>query len=396
MIQTVPAVVIGGSLNALGVVRSLNAGGVPTVLLETTHRCPGRWSRHCKFVRVPSLEGRALVDPLRALAIPGAERPVLALTDDRAVETVSSFRAELEDRFRILLPAAAMVPVLADKTAFHAFAEAEGLPVPRSVTLRGRADARLLDELVPPLVLKPANKARVAGSRFERVVRADTLAHARDVVAERVERTGGLLVQEWIDGPDNAIYFALFVCDPNSQLVAHFAGRKIVCEPPRVGSTAVCTAAGEDSGEIERIARRYIAAGRYVGVGGLELKRDQRDGRFVVVEPTVGRTDQQAEIATLYGVNIALAAYRTALGLPVEPPRRVAATFAWRTSRRHQIPPGELPTGTRVVDGYFRAGDPLPAAYYYGYERVAARLWHLVSQPERWRARAARIANGRW
>src|ERR1700722_7970362 len=78
--EMVPAIVVGGSLNALGVVRSLTSGGVPTILLETTDRCPGRWSRHCRFVRVKSLDGRALIDELKALsALSGqsGQRPVL-------------------------------------------------------------------------------------------------------------------------------------------------------------------------------------------------------------------------------------------------------------------------------------------------------------------------------
>jgi D-aspartate ligase len=379
----VPAVVVGGSLNALGVVRSLKAGGVSSTVVETTQRCPGAWSRHSRFLRVPSLEGRALVGGLLALANDGVARPVLALTDDRAVETVSGFRADLEDRFHLLLPAAEMVSTLADKTSFQSFAEAEGLPVPRSVTLRDRDDVSLLDGLVPPLVIKPANKARVADTEIERVVRADTLDEARAAVFERIARTGGLLAQEWIEGPDNGIYFSLFVCGPGGELVAYFAGRKIVCSPPRIGSTAVCTAASDESGEIERITRRYVAAARYAGVGGLELKRDQRTGRFVLIEPTVGRTDQQAEIATLYGVNIPLAAYRATLGLPVPPPARATGTFAWRRTPRHRAPLGELPSGTRVVDGYFRASDPLPAAYYYGFERLAVPLWNRMTRPLR-------------
>jgi hypothetical protein len=32
----------------------------------------------------------------------------------------------------------------------------------------------------------------------------------------------------------------------------------------------------------------------------------------------------------------------------------------------------------RALDGYFRWSDPLPALYYYGYERIARRLWRKV------------------
>jgi D-aspartate ligase len=387
----VPAVVVGGSLNALGVVRSLTSGSVPTLLLETTQRCPTRWSRHCRFVRVPSVEGRPLIEALGALSARLDERAVLIMTDDRAVEAVSSFREELEAGYHFKLPPKSMVPLLADKASFQLLAESEGLPVPRSAILRDSTEVSLLERLTPPLVIKPASKALVLNSDIERAVRVETLEQARAVVAERVLRAGGLIVQEWIDGPDTEIYFVLFVCDAESRMTAHFKGRKVVCEPPRVGSTALCTEAEDPTGELVRLTQRYLSTVGYVGIGGLEFKRDQRSGRFIIVEPTVGRTDWQAEIATLCGVNLPLAAYRTALGQPVEPAARAQSPVAWRSSRSYEAPPGELRPGTRLVDGYYRPSDPLPGLYYYGFERFAVRLWNLVSQPGRWYERATRL-----
>jgi hypothetical protein len=90
-------------------------------------------------------------------------------------------------------------------------------------------------------------------------------------------------------------------------------------------------------------------------------------------------------------VNLPMAAYRTALGQPVEPAARAQSPVAWRSSRSFEAPPGELAPGTRLVDGYYRPSDPLPGLYYYGFERVAVRLWNLVSQPGRWYERATRL-----
>ena len=57
------------------------------------------------------------------------------------------------------------------------------------------------------------------------------------------------------------------------------------------------------------------------GMGSIEYKWDDNHRRFVMVEPTVGRTDWQEEIATLSGVNIPLSAYRHEVGLPPIPDR---------------------------------------------------------------------------
>src|SRR5580704_3660982 len=63
-----PAVVVGGSLNALGVVRSLSVGSMPIYLLDTTRACAAGWSRYCRFVPIPALDGKALIDALIGLA----------------------------------------------------------------------------------------------------------------------------------------------------------------------------------------------------------------------------------------------------------------------------------------------------------------------------------------
>ena len=54
----------------------------------------------------------------------------------------------------------------------------------------------------------------------------------------------------------------------------------------------------------------------------MEYKRDRRDEKFYMVEPTVGRTDYQEEIATLNGVNIPAAAYLREIGDTVQQPFR--------------------------------------------------------------------------
>jgi predicted ATP-grasp superfamily ATP-dependent carboligase len=342
-------------------------------------------------VPVATLEGRPLVEALKALATDSEQRPVLILTDDRAVDTVSVHRDELAPMYRIQLPPEAVVPVLADKTHFQQFAEKVGLPVPRSVVVRHPSDLGQLTSLTPPLILKPANKALVLSGRIERAVRVDTIDEARAAVSRMLERAQSLIVQEWIDGQDTDIFFSFFVCDVQSRLMALFHGRKVVCAPPHIGNTALCAEAHDVTGELERLTRQFIAAAGYVGIGGIEFKRDQRTGRFVIVEPTVGRTDWQEEIATLCGVNVPLIAYFTALDQPVEALRREWRPFAWRSSRSYRAPAGQLAEGVRVVDGHFRITDPIPGIYYYGFERFAVRLWNLATQPGRFIERAARF-----
>jgi predicted ATP-grasp superfamily ATP-dependent carboligase len=296
-------------------------------------------------------------------------RPVLILTADSDVNTVSAFRSELEPYFRFTLPARDMVQKLFDKAEFQVLAELEGLSVPRGVILSNPSDLELILALKPPLVIKPADKTPlVTKLENDRPVRADNFTEAFRVARRMMERAGGLAVQEWIEGDDSDIYFTLFVCDAECKVTAIFSGRKLVCTPPEVGITAICAAAPEMDEELTRLSLQFIERVGYKGIGGLEFKRDRRSGRFLIVEPTVGRTDWQEEIATLCGVNIPLATYCTETGVPFKESAKRTSRVMWRSSVLHRLPAGMAPPGASLRDGYFRLNDPLPGLYYYAIE----------------------------
>jgi D-aspartate ligase len=372
----VPAVVVEGTLNGLGVVRSLSAGGMPIYLIDTTARCAARWSRHCHYVQVPSLNGAALVDALRTLGRQLACRPVLILTGDESVNTVSEFREQLAPLYRFSLPSADMVRTLADKTLFHQLAECEGFAVPRSVCLNSVNELALISRLTPPLVVKPADKTLVLHGVVERAVRAATAAEAQRAAARMLAAARSVIVQQWIDGADSDICFSLFSCDDRAQPVGLFVGRKLLCSPPAIGSTALCVAAPEVAAELSAATREFIARVGYRGLGSLEFKFDRGSGRFQIIEPTVGRTDWQEELATLCGVNLPLISYLTALEqspptVPLQPAR-----FAWRQSLGFRT---RLAPDVAAVDGFFRWSDPLPGLYYYLFEGALVRLWKKAS-----------------
>jgi D-aspartate ligase len=355
-----PVVVVGGVLTALGVVRSLASAGIPVYLACHTRFCPAGLSRQCTLLRVPDLKGQGLVDGLLSIAGRIGEKAVLILSSDLQVVAVSGARAALEAHYFLALPTETMVDVLMDKAKFQAYAEEIGLPVPRAVVLDEGADEQALDVLSMPVVVKPADHELAPA---ERTTRADTLAEAHTVARRMRRAASSVVVQEWIDGDDDDIYFTLFVCDGQARIVALFTGRKMICEPPLVGSTALCVAATEEHQALAAQTQAFVTHSRYHGIGGLEFKRHRRTGQFVVVEPTVGRADWQEEIATLCGVNLPAIAYRTALGEPVEPVAAIDAAVAWRASFKYRPRAGALPPGTRIVDGYFRRADPLPGVY---------------------------------
>jgi D-aspartate ligase len=129
-----PAVIVGAELNGLGVARSLRAADVPSVVLGTNWQHPAMWTRRSKCRKVGQLFGKPFIDQLLKLQQNFRDqRPILLLTEELAVGTVSTYRDQLASAFRFGLPPLHVVETLLSKSKFHPFAELHGLPIPRTI-----------------------------------------------------------------------------------------------------------------------------------------------------------------------------------------------------------------------------------------------------------------------
>jgi len=135
-------------------------------------------------------------------------------------------------------------------------------------------------------------------------------------------------------------------------------------------------AAPEVASDLVAPTMQFIRRVGYRGLGSLQFKRDCGSGRFVIIEPTVERTDWQEEIATLRGLNLPLMTYLSETERPLPEVDQLFSPIAWRSSASSRAP---LAAGMHIVDGFFRWPDPLPALYYYGYKRGLLRFWRRTS-----------------
>ena len=376
-----PAIVAGGGVNALGVVRSLGQAGVPVSVLDVDQRSPAMRSRWGAVQVVSSLEGPAFMEELRRIAAPMGPRVVLFLTEEKTVNTVSELRASLPASVLIRLPEHQRLMQLMHKQGFQELAESIGAPVPRTVRLQGSQDLPLVRALNYPCVLKPSEKSYEYGARFKKAYKVAS-AEEVDVLYREIEPVfADMVVQEWIEGADSDIYFCLQYIGRQGQVVSSFPGRKIRSWPPRIGGTASCTAAWEHAQELSETTASFFRQVGFTGMGSMEYKRDARDGLFYMVEPTVGRTDFQQEVATVNGCNIPLAAYCHELGLSVPEIFPVSPKCIWRDQQADRWSRQESGTeadtrdldGCPVVDAHWRWNDPLPWVDDFS-RRVAGKL----------------------
>jgi D-aspartate ligase len=368
----VPAVVVGGAgACGLGVIRSLSRAGIPVILVDDDPAAPAMHTRFARKVAVPHSSGPSLVHDLLKLGGSFADPPVLFVTSDEAALTVSEYRAALARHYRFRLPGHDCLASLMDKTRFHRLAERHGFPVPRSVEIAGAADFVKLADLRFPAIVKPAiKKTEYVKGRFARAYKVGSRVEAEAVCWRILPIVPEILVQEWIDGTDGELYFCLQYRGAAGETVCSFTGRKLTIWPPDVGVTASCTAAPDARPVLEPLTDAFFRRVSFVGMGGVEFKRDARSGGFLMIEPTAGRVDAQEEVATIHGANIPLAAYLYEVGLAPSRVERDPVPVIWRDSWAHwrstraARPRRAAASRTRVYDAYWRLDDPMPALFH--------------------------------
>jgi len=386
------AIIVGGELNGLGVVRSLARQGIPVVVVETENRA-ALWSRYVHRYVVRSFSGLPFIEDIIALGKTFDQPPIVILTNEDAVHSFSEHRHELSRWFRFRLPPDEKVKLLSNKSSFHRFAEANGFPVPQTIVLQNLYEINRLAFMRFPCALKPDdNRDRPYIEKY-RTIRANSLQEAKEFASTLLRAGRTVVAQQWIEGPEQNICFTLFYRGAEAKIVSIFTGRKLLCSPRDVGNTAICIAAPEVSDELGRMTIKFADCVDFEGMGSMEYKWDNISNKFIMVEPTVGRTDWQEEIATLSGVNIPLDAYRYELGLTPLLPAANIAPVAWRATFMNRLPSHVLRPNMKIVDGYFRWNDPLPALKYYCMHNPIHRVMRRLGKCNRPEIKTSMVKN---
>lgn len=367
-----PAVVLGGSLSALSVARSLSAAGIPTYVLDR-ESSPARVSRAVtEFVAVGA--DRPQEHMLEWLYAADFETVVLPASDD-GVELVARHRADLvahghhpvEGSDEVLL-------AMLNKVQTYDLARRHGIAAPRIVRLvdeQGLDTA--LEQLDFPCVLKPDQShlfARRGGGGAKVLVVNDAFQLRREFA--RFSALGvEMFVTEVIYGQTDEFVSYYGYLDEDGETLVSFTKRKIRQCPPGFGIGTYHETTRDP--EVAAAGLRFLQAVGLRGLGNIEFKRGAQDGKLILIECNP-RFTLSNELARRAGVDLACLSYNRALHRPAapiesyrvglhlwDPARDIGALPAYRRQ-------GELSTlawcGSlmhRQVLPAFRLDDPAPA-----------------------------------
>lgn len=313
------AVVLHIAYTGYGVVRSLASAGIPVTAFQKDTSAPEAKSSLCRQV-ISFTDDLDLLGGLVDLAKDHEKKPVLFITSDIYVEFYLKYRELLKDLYLIHYPDTETAGMLLNKDLFLDYAARHSLPVPRSFKINSEQELQAHStDLTFPVIVKPFTKSPAwLAAKLDKAFYADSPGALISLYNKVKTVEPRLLVQEWVPGPDGNVEYCLTYFDNDSNCLACFTGAKIRQWPVGTGSTA--STKPVDNQLIKDLTISLFSSLGYRGFGSVEFKKHESTGRYYIMEPTVGRPNQQSYVATANGLNMPLIAYNSLTGLDIGQP----------------------------------------------------------------------------
>lgn len=314
-----PAVILGGSFNAVSVARSLSRIGVEVHALGD-RMSPVRYSRCCdRFVDLGTgdeMQARWL----EWLGRRPADGAVVLPCDDDGLELIALHRAELVALgYRPFEADDDVVLAMLDKDRSCELAREIGVRAPRTLAVRSRSD--LGDSLDPfgyPCALKPIHSHLFARS-FGRSLKAFTVddrAQLESRLEEMLELGIEMLVTEIVPGAEDQFVGYYSYIDADGQPLFGLTKRKLRQQPPFFGMG--CYHVTNADPEVVEVGSRFLRGVGARGLANVELKRDSRDGELTLIECN-HRFTAVTEMLRVAGADLAVFTYNRLLDRPNPP-----------------------------------------------------------------------------
>ena len=383
-----PAVVLGTGVTGLTIARALTGRGIPVIGIDEEQTLTSR-SRAFHFLPFPAFYEPEVIDFLDALAAALPRKAVLFCSGDEHVLLLSQFGDRLRERYHFELPEPENVHILMNKHRFAEVARERGWLVPTTHYCESVEEVEaILPQLSFPVILKPHLKNRQTRMHSpQKSFRCETAAELLSNYRLQAQWEKEVVIQQWIPGGDDRIFFSFHYFDREMNELASFEGKKIRQHLPECGSTSC--AVGVEGTVVGDLSREILQSMESVGFCSVEYKQDPRDGRFYIMEPTVGRVNLQVGVAIANGVDLVSRGYFHLIGKPFHP----------QQCRTHHVKWILVPHDLMSARFYVRRGDLSWKEYFESISgpKVIAPL-HVSDYPllasffSRWSLRAARFA----
>lgn len=277
MIESV--IVLGGYVNALGVVRQVHQLGLAVSVVTTKSSnlaCYSRYVNKHYYYTDAELE--------QILKRHANKNTLLYPTGDEHIEFIDKNRDWVLEAYSVLIPSADVIRLFAEKINTYQFAERQAILHPKSYYFNSEGQIENASNIIFPVILKPSVmyefKARFDKKAF--VCRSEKeLADYCQMIVSKGYSLQKMLMQEFLTGgPENLYSVGVFAI--NGEIKRCLQVNRLRQRPMLLGnSTTYCK-----SSEIQQLydyAARIIRLSNYSGVAEIEFMFHKGEYKFLEV-----------------------------------------------------------------------------------------------------------------
>jgi D-aspartate ligase len=312
-----PVVLLGGRENCLAVTRNLGRLGIP-VYVSGRKGCHALYSRHCRRA-FPVERGvsadRAWHQLLIGSPLPELQGAIVLAMCDESLEFLAAHHDELGQRYKLPAFVPDLCLAMLDKLETLVRARAAGVPTPNFWVVDTPEElSRIRDELHTQVMVKPLNsrafvdqfgcKLFIVNGGFEEVVEKVERCHARGIK---------VMVMEMIPGPDSLLSSFNTCRTASGETLYEYTKSVIRRWPVNRGGATFHRSVWLP--ETAAMGRKLFDGIGWQGIGNVEFKHDQRDGKLKIIEVN-GRFTAAQRLITEAGAPIDLIVYCHLTGQP--------------------------------------------------------------------------------
>lgn len=314
------AIVMYMGPTGLGILRSLGKQGIRAYGLDWNPDALGFYSKFCKRKLIfpnPMEDSAKFVCQLIELGKQQEHPMILMPAADYYVSLISRHAEELSGLFLFNIPKPAVLESIVDKSSQFELAKANHIPAPATFSPASIDELDAHEKSLNfPVLIKGAIADQWQTVFKEKGFVANNLEELKDYYNVTAEKQIRIVVQEIIPGPNKNHYKVCAYYSNEHKLLGIFSTQKTRQLPIDFGIGSYMTSVYDE--ELIMLGRKFFEGIGYTGVGSIEFKRDDRDGKFKLIELNP-RFWQQNIQATVAGINFPYINYLDCLGMTVEP-----------------------------------------------------------------------------
>lgn len=310
------AIILGGHIQALGIIRILGRMGVNCIVIDNTAKNISRHSKYCTlFIKT---NNAYLLQTLIDLGqIEKYQGWILFPTNDFHVKLLSINKTLLEKHFTVSVEKWDIINTFYNKCNAYKLAQKIGLPIPRTSFPLSEDDLAQL-EIGFPCILKPAVMHEFYSKTRKKVF---ICQDAKELLisykkALSLIPNDEIIIQEIIPGSSENQFSACFLI-LNGRVFVSLTACRLRQHPIDFGN-ATTYAETVDLPEVKEYAEKILKASKYSGLCEVEFKKDERDGTFKFLEVNP-RTWKWHSIANKAGTPFIQMYYDYLCGLSITP-----------------------------------------------------------------------------